>query len=201
MNTRWARVVRGCVAAAISLFVAAFLHIASGGQTPTMFALGASFVVSSFVCVALAGKRLSLPKLSVSVALSQFLFHGVFSVWTTEPGGVSQLGHVHEQAFVFAASGVPAVHSDAAMWWAHAIAAVVTIAALRHGESALRGMLELGRLWIGSFFAKLDLVRPTGTPHPAQPIERILPLRDLVLRHSSSLHRGPPAGFAALASA
>lgn len=197
MATRWARVARGCVAAAVSLFVAAFGHIVSGAPAPSLFALVCCLVMSAFVCVMLSGKALSLPKLSVSVALSQLLFHTVFSLWTTQPTGIAPIGHVHGQLFAFVAPDSPLVPADASMWLAHALAAVVTIAALRHGESAFWSLfglarLWLTRLWLGSLFAALGLVRVTGTPRPAPPLDRILPLRDLALLHSSRHHRGPP---------
>jgi hypothetical protein len=197
MATRWARVARGCVAAAVSLFVAAFGHIVSGGPAPTLFALLCCFVVSAFICVVLSGKALSLAKLSVSVALSQLLFHTVFSLWTTQPTGIAPLGHVHGQLFAFVTPDSPLVPTDASKWLAHALAAVVTIAALRHGESAFWGLfgvarLWLTRLWLDSLFAALALVRVGTAPRPLPPLDRILPLRDLVVLHSSRHHRGPP---------
>ncbi|WP_349897138.1 hypothetical protein [Parafrigoribacterium soli] len=197
MATRWARVARGLVAAGLSLFVAAFCHIASGGLTPTLFALVSCFVISSFVCVALSGKRLSLPKLSASVVLSQFLFHSVFSLWTAAPSGFAHAGHVHGDVFAFTPLS-PVVPADAGMWFAHLAAAAVTIAALRRGESAFWGLLRLARLRFArlsmrSLFSMLALARATSTPHPIAPVERVLPLRDLVLLHTSSDHRGPPS--------
>jgi hypothetical protein len=202
MTTRWARVARGVVAAVVSLFVAASFHIVAGGNTPTLLALTACLVISTFVCVALAGKKLSLLQLSVSVATSQFLFHGVFSTWAAQPATVTGSGHLHghmQMLLVFTPMS-PYLSADSGMWLAHAIAAVATIAALRHGEAALNGLLAIARLWIGSVFARSVLTLPASTPRPAAAVERVLPLRELVLLFASLRHRGPPAvGSPALA--
>lgn len=194
MTTRWARVARGFVAAAISLFVAAFCHIASGGAVPNALALAACLVLSVFVCVALSAKTLSLPRLSVSVAASQFLFHSVFSLWTTTPvsfAGIS--GHDHEQFALLATPGAVGASADAGMWLAHAAAAVVTIGALRYGETAFWGLLAVARLWIGSLFATVAALGPVEALPSPVPAEREFLPRALALLLSSMRHRGPPS--------
>ena len=200
MTTRWARVARGVVAATVSLFVAASFHIVAGGNTPTLLALTACLVISTFVCVALAGKKLSLLQLIVSVATSQFLFHSVFSTWTAQPGLVTSANHIHDHLLPVLIPVTPYLSADSGMWLAHAIAAAWTIAALRHGEAALNSLLAIARLWIGSVFARSVLTLPASTPRPAAALGRVLPLRELVLLFASLRHRGPPTvGFPALA--
>jgi len=191
MTTRWARVARGLVAAAISLFTAAAFHIIAGGAIPTPVAIVSCFVVSSFVCVAFSGKKLSLLRLSVAVGLSQFLFHSVFSLWTTQPTLVLGTGHAHDHMVMFLPNTTPAA-ADADMWLAHLIAAIATVAALRHGEAAFWGLLTTARLWLGSIFVKLALAVPASTRRPAAPVHRVASPPGLVLLFSSRHHRGPP---------
>lgn len=193
MTSRWARVVRGLVAAIVSLFAAASFHIVAGGSTPTTLALISCLVVSTFVCVTLSGKRLSLVKLSTAVGVSQFLFHSVFSLWTTQPASTAPVGHVHDHLFVFLSPTAPVMAADSGMWLAHALAAVATIAALRYGEVAFWGLLTTARLWVGAVFAQHVVALPMRTPPPAAPVQRILPARELVLLFSSLHHRGPPS--------
>ncbi|MEO7122559.1 MAG: hypothetical protein ABI400_05485 [Lacisediminihabitans sp.] len=198
MTSRWARVARGLVAAVISLFSAASFHIIAGGRTPTILALLSCLVVSTFVCVALSGKKLSLPKLSTAVAVSQFLFHSVFSLWTTNPLSSGVAGRVHDHLLVFIPQALSPVAAESSMWLAHAIAAVATIAALSRGEAAFWSLLTTARLWVGTIFAKLALVIPARTPRPASPVLRVLRRRELLLLFSSLHHRGPPSQMLAL---
>lgn len=193
MTSRWARVVRGLVAAMFSLFAAASFHIIAGGNVPTVTALISCLVVSTFVCVALSGKKLSLPKLGTAVGLSQFLFHSVFSLWTAQPAFSTPAGHVHDHLFVLLPPTAPPLAADSGMWFAHAIATVATIAALRYGEVSFWGLFTTARLWIGTVFARLAFSPPLKTPRPSAPVQQILPRRELVLLFSSLHHRGPPS--------
>lgn len=78
MTTRWTRFARGWITAGFATFVAAFLHVASSGHAPSSLALALSLAFSGMICIALTGKRLALWRRSVSVAVSQFLFHALF---------------------------------------------------------------------------------------------------------------------------
>ncbi len=192
MTTRWARVARGFVAAAVSLFAAAAFHIIVGGTIPTVLAIACCLVASTFVCVGLSGKKLSLPKLSAAVGVSQFLFHSVFSMWTAQPAIGMSVGHMHDQLLVFLPQAGSAVSADPDMWLAHGLAAAVTIAALRHGEAAFWGLLVTARLWLGTIVAKVVLVLPARTSHLEAPVLRVELTRELLLLLSSLQHRGPP---------
>jgi hypothetical protein len=193
MTSRWARVARGLVAAMVSLFTAASLHIIAGGNTPTMIAIVSCLIVSTFVCVALSGKKLSLPKLGLAVTLSQFFFHSVFSVWNAVPASGVETGHLHHHLFLLLPNAAPQVSADSGMWLAHAFAAVATIAALRYGELAFWSVLATARLWLGAVFAKLALSLPVRTPRPAAPVQQILPPRELLLLYCLRHLRGPPS--------
>lgn len=195
MTTRWARVARGFVAAVISLFVAAVSHILPGGNVPGALALLACLILSTLVCIALSGKRLSLFRLGTAVVASQFLFHSLFSLSapSTAAGSASPIhpGHVHEQFIVLGTSGAASI--DAGMWLAHAGAAVVTIVALRYGELAFWSLFTVARLWIGALFGAMTTPRPVEVPVVAAPRERSALPHERILPLSPLRHRGPPA--------
>jgi hypothetical protein len=188
MSTRWARLVRGGLAAVIATFVAAFSHSVAGGEIPSWFSLGVSFALSLVVCVMLTARRLSLVRLAIAVSASQALFHTLFSaVGDAAPMATSMSGMHHGAAVVM--SG-PLGHHDGWMWTAHACAAVITILALRFGESALWGLLETARLFLArllalasAVFADLPAVRSA---------DRFFLPRALALLLSAMRHRGPP---------
>jgi hypothetical protein len=206
MTTRWARVARGSVAALLSVFVAAFSHVIGGGSLPNAFALAACVVLATLACVTLAGKRMSLPRLAISVGFSQFLFHGFFSLWSSPAVPIVTGHHPADGQMLMSITPMPApagpMATDPGMWLAHAIAAVITIAALRQGETAFWGLFEIARLWIGALTSRFTRgPLPVGThPTGAAAASTFLP-RDLVLFLSSMRHRGPPLsiGHAALA--
>lgn len=79
---RHQRVLRGTAAAVFATFVALASHMIGGGDLPTAMGVVVPLALSTLVCVLLAGYRLSLPRLSLSVLASQSLFHPLFSVFT-----------------------------------------------------------------------------------------------------------------------
>jgi hypothetical protein len=147
--------------------------------------------------------------MAVSVLVSQLIFHGLFSFGapgalsaSTAPTAALPAAHQHSPIGMLADLGsAPAAHSsthDAAwMWLAHAVAAVITIVALRHGESAFWGLFATVRLGIRSLFAALAGVLAgatlPGAPRSAVSTARMFTPRDLALVFSRMRHRGPPA--------
>ncbi|MBG6107233.1 hypothetical protein [Frigoribacterium sp. CG_9.8] len=170
MATRWARFARGWIAAIVSLFVAACSHALAGGALPATAGLALCLAFSGVACVFLAGKTLSLARLSVAVALSQLLFHGLFRLLadappsTTVPTGA---GIHHGDTMVLqlgtASSAFPVMNVNAElwMWTGHASGAIVTIAALSFGERTLWALVRLSHLYISRI---LDTVHPVETP-------------------------------------
>lgn len=190
MDSRWARVARGSIAAAIATFVAAFSHTVAGGVGPSAFGLFASLVISVAVCTALAGRTLSIVRLAASVAISQVLFHTLFS----SLGTPVIVDHDMGAMTVDAAALHP--HAGPTMWLAHAVAALVTVVALRFGERAFWGMADTARLLLARL---LPLVIPLFVvPRTAPLVERRFVPRDLALLLSSMRHRGPPQELAAV---
>ena len=74
------RLLRGVAAAVAATFIAAFSHVDAGGPPPDGTIILLSLALSGLVCTALAGRSLSLWRLSAAVVLSQALFHGLFSL-------------------------------------------------------------------------------------------------------------------------
>ena len=182
MTTRWARFARGWIVAIVSLFVAACSHALAGGALPATAGLALCLAFSGAVCVFMAGKTFSHARLSVAVALSQLLFHGLFSLLadtplsTAVPAGA---GMHHGETMVLqlgtapstfpSTSGFPimsvfpGMHGDAELWmWAgHACGAIVTIAALSFGERTFWALARLTHLYISRILAA---VHPVETP-------------------------------------
>ncbi|MDJ0349900.1 hypothetical protein [Cryobacterium sp. PH29-G1] len=199
MATRWARFARGWLTAVVAVLVAALSHIAGGGSAPAPLALALALAFAGMVSVVLAGKKLSLMKLSVSVAFSQLLFHLLFALGGTA-GTMTVAGH-HGSTTVLvgAASAAPAMHSGGAMWIAHTVAAVLTIVALRRGERAFWALVETARTALVTVFIALGLVVPTPgrTARVRAALRREVVRTDLAVLLSPMRHRGPPPVLAA----
>ena len=72
---------------------ALFSHVAGGGEVPGLLGLAVPLVLSVPVCVALAGRGLSLARLAVSVGVSQLLFHALFEIGAA--AGPAGAAHAH----------------------------------------------------------------------------------------------------------
>ncbi|MEV8251345.1 hypothetical protein AB0O87_10525 [Microbacterium sp. NPDC076768] len=143
-ESRKPAVVRGFAASSLAIFVALAAHISGGGQMPGPLGIFVPWVFSFMICVLLAGRSLSLIRLSISVAASQFLFHALFILGTITPSGVSA-PHVHGAPIVLpAATGISeAAAADATMSAAHAVAALLTVVALYRGERLVLAARDL----------------------------------------------------------
>ena len=189
MDSRWARVARGSSAAAFATFVAALSHVAAGGAAPSAFGVLASLVISVMLCTVLTARGLSLWRLATSVALSQVLFHSLFSGLGTPVIAQHHMGPMVMDA--------PAAHLHAGptMWLAHAAAGAVTVVVFRHAESAFWSLARTARLVLTRLLAVvIPVVLP---PHPFVAVEARFVPRDVTLLLSSMRHRGPPVELAA----
>ncbi len=214
MSARGQQAVRGAAAAGVALLVAALSHVAAGGGAPGGAGLAVAAAFSLVVCVALAGKRMRLPTLAISVLISQFAFHLLFGVGAPGVfGPASGAGGHHGMATTapdaaaslsaLAAAGQHGVHGasgmDAGMWAGHAVAALVTIALLHRGGVALRSLAALALLQLGALVRLPFIVPlPERSPSRADGLAVVERLRDLGLLLGGLRHRGPPAAFAAL---
>lgn len=191
-STRWARVARGLVLSAASLFVASMSHVAAGGPAPGPLALVLSFAFSLVFCTAVVGRMLSLPRLVTAVAFSQLLLHLLFSL---DSGGAPAMSMDHHGMMLTLPGPVAsggAVQIDAGMWVAHAIAAVLTVAAIRGGHLTARALRALARPFAALVRQMLAFGIPrrpaVGTPRTA---DIVLPLYSRPASGSLS-RRGPP---------
>jgi hypothetical protein len=192
MDSRWARVARGSSAAVFATFVAALSHVAAGGAAPSAFGVLASLVVSIMLCTVLTARGLSLWRLATSVALSQVLFHSLFSGL-----GAPVIAQHHMGPMAMDAMDAPAAHLHAGptMWLAHAAAGAVTVVVFRHAESAFWSLARTARLFLTRLLAVvIPVVLP---PHPFVAVEARFVPRDVTLLLSSMRHRGPPVELAA----
>jgi hypothetical protein len=208
MTTRWARFARGWIVAGFSTFVAALSHTVGGGGVPGVLPVVVSLAFAGIVSIALAGRTLSAWRLTIAVLVSQVMFHGLFSLG----GGGGRLahtdagfGHAHgagQTAVLLApgasgsAAAMPADHGWS-MTFAHVVAAVVTVVALRYGERAFWGLFSTARIVVLALL-KVPVVVPithrkvlgTSFVTGVRPRQRLAPLRPM-------RHRGPPVCFAA----
>ncbi|MET1020569.1 MAG: hypothetical protein ABWX62_11325, partial [Microterricola sp.] len=175
-NSRWARFTRGWVVAAFSVFVAALSHSFAGGTTPSWLAIALALAFASMLSIALSGGRArpasargtgraALTGTVLSVAGSQVIFHGLFSLLGTLPvqGTAPQAaalgthsGHqlspaqIATQLAAIAPQGNTALpsgtHHDAWMLVGHTIAGLLTVAAVLYGDLALRGLARTAGL-------------------------------------------------------
>jgi hypothetical protein len=197
---------------AATLFAAAS-HAIGGGEVAPL-ALLVTVVLALPLCVALAGRLGSLWRLSLAVAASQFLYHWCFSALGSSVPGSSALGSSAPGSSALGAvpAGPHAAHlgglipmprlataagaaeafgaAEAAMWGAHAIAAVLTIALLHRGERAALGLARL----IGRALP-LALPRAVAVPERAtvRPVSAPSRFGARLTALSAISHRGPPA--------
>ncbi|KFF59700.1 hypothetical protein JF66_09620 [Cryobacterium sp. MLB-32] len=205
MSTRWARFARGWLTAFVAVLVAALSHTAAGGTTPGAISIALALAFSAMVCIPLAGKKLSVLKLSASVVISQLLFHALFGLSGTSPATMTATGHHGSGPIVIGAADSAAAvaaqgtHDMSWMWIAHAVAAVLTIVALRRGERTLWSLLDFAWLALVAIVRTLGILvtlpRQRARVLAALAHRFIATDRDILL--SPMQRRGPPQALSA----
>lgn len=149
-HSRNAQLARGVSAASIATFAALFSHVVGGGEIPGALGVLVPLVLAVTVSVLLAGRRLSLTRLSLSVLVSQGLFHALFVLGSpspsiSSPGAVGHHAHGAPQLLgvMTQEPALSLVQGDLVMWLSHLGAAVLTIAFLYRGELAIRQLSML----------------------------------------------------------
>jgi len=185
-----ARGLRGAIAGTVTTTLALAFHVIGGGAVPSSIAIVGSLLGAIWISILIGRRRHSLPFLTVAVGVSQLLLHTVFAA-STAGGSVSGGGHADHGAMQFVLG-----HGGQAMWWAHALAGVLTVAALHQGERILLGLAALTALVVRSVARLAGLVTPVpGTRRlPATTPSIPLPLAER--RSAVTVLRGPPAPFA-----
>lgn len=208
VTARSLRALRGIVASFVAVSVAAVSHTVGGGGAPAPELVLAMSLLLAPVATALVGRRLTLWRLALAVAVSQVAFHATFTVIgpgisapgvvaSSDPPRAATSGHLHGGAASIAASPLSAAPDALAsllpleplMLVAHVLAATATIALLHRGESALRALVRL----------VIDLVAPAlgGAPGPVPAARLASPvvaasLPSSVAELTPILRRGPP---------
>ena len=197
MTTRWARFARGWLAALFSTLVAAVSHTLAGGDGPSIVSLAIALAFAGITCIALTGKSVSLVRLAASVALSQVAFHTLFSTISTSAVPVHVVdGTAHDHgttAVLLAGTPGAAHHTDGWMWLGHAVAALVTVLALRYGEGAFWRLREIAALFVRTVIAAQPVapLLPRVIRRPRAVGHLFVPHIRRILRSSLGL-RGPP---------
>jgi hypothetical protein len=172
------------------------------GRLTSPAAIALTLALSTLLCIALAGRAHSLWRTAAAVGVSQVLFHGIFSRVLASGTVVlsPHAGHDGVPSPVSAVVAGTAGHTahPSWMWLAHAAAALLTVAALRYSESALRSVASATSL----FFAPLV---EAGYLQPVPQLRRsprvgcartVVPI-DRTALFSVLRHRGPPRAQAA----
>ncbi|MEV5042030.1 hypothetical protein [Microbacterium sp. LMI1x-1-1.1] len=194
--SRVSRVARGALAASVATWAALLSHVAGGGQVPGWLGIAVPFALSLFVCTALAGRRLSLPRLALAVTGSQLLFHTLFVIGTITP---SAMPHEHHMALMTDAGGTAAaICADPLMWAMHGLAAVLTIALLHRGERAAQRLFavaaEIARWVRRRILTAVLALEAVDRPTPAPASADVPVLRSVAVRVAAG--RGPPRALA-----
>ena len=185
MSSRAPRAGRGWLVALVATVVAAVSHTLAGGVPPTAFGFAASLLLAGTACTLLSARRQSLWRLALSVALSQVLFHALFSGMGTP----TPAAHIHTPSI----ADLAPVHGHAAdMWLAHIGAGVVTLVVLRYAESAAWGLASTFGLFAGWMLA---LWHPVAPPVARTLVPRVRAARPRtsLLTRTPMTYRGPPA--------
>lgn len=163
--------------APIATFFALFSHIAAGGQMPGLIGVCAPLFFSVAACHFVTLRSLSIPALTLAVAVCQFLFHSLFNLGTSSmgasvaalPPGMATASEramhsMHAPGHAAAAEGSASAvfstasvnHHDSAMLVAHVVAGLITVAALHHGELITLAVIALAS------FVWLCITRPAA---------------------------------------
>ncbi|MGO3886786.1 MAG: hypothetical protein ACTJHU_10860 [Mycetocola sp.] len=82
LSARQSRLARGLTAATVATYVALSFHVLAGGEPPAIAGTVVPLILASAVCVPLAGARWTPLRLGFAVAVSQLLFHQLFTLGT-----------------------------------------------------------------------------------------------------------------------
>ncbi|WP_285724437.1 hypothetical protein [Psychromicrobium xiongbiense] len=211
MTTRGVRLLRGWICAVFATFAALASHLVGGGHSPDPLIVLLSLAISGGLCVLCIGRKVSFPRLGLSVIVSQGLFHLLFSVsldshQSLQPAasmnGMSRSGMLHQEGGAILTS-MPVSHAmdyDWRMWLGHGAAAILTLVFLRRGDLACLRILELLRLSIVAVVRLLLLHAPAPHRLWAPSGFFLLSWRDLGVMLLSLQRRGPPTAQAAALS-
>jgi hypothetical protein len=199
------RLGRGAAVASAAVAVALAGHVAAGGAVPGPAGVLVPLLLAIPVCAVVSGLRLPWLRLVLSVALSQALFHLLFTlgapgapgVASTLDGATGTAGHPHTEhaaALDALTTSGHALHADGPMTVAHLLAGLVTVALLRSGEVALHRAARALRRIVLRLLPALPASAPTGTARRTRPARAHgdVPATSVLLTAADVVRRGPP---------
>lgn len=196
-NERQAQVGRAFIIACTAVLVATLSHMLAGGNTPTLFAVGASIVVAVPLTLLLTRRSFGVMGTFVAVALTQLLFHSLFVYLGTGGNGSREPLPAHAEHFGMVQEFVPVLPETAgpgvAMWFSHLVAAIVTVWVIRRGELALG---RVAQALIRVFWPALTLTLKPATGPVLDVMRTQVHTPPSVHPSDAHAHRGPPAVMA-----
>jgi hypothetical protein len=196
LSHRQVRVARAVAASSFATLVALASHVAAGGAGPSAMLVAAVCVLAWLPGIALIGRRPTLVRQAMTILVAEAALHATFTI----AAAPSQSALVPRSGAAMAAmpgmAGPAPVGTmtapSAAMWAAHAVAAVLTVIAWNRGEAAFWALVHLARRVRRRVLPAWHALVPSGAPRhapawiaaaPAFHLERVLPARP---------RRGPP---------
>ncbi|WP_314422184.1 hypothetical protein [uncultured Microbacterium sp.] len=187
MPPRQLRLLRAASASTVATTVAAASHTVAGGAAPhpLLVVAMASFLVP--LAAVLLGAGASRFRVAATVLVSQALFHATFQMLGAPTGTAVVSGHQHHLDLSALGTAASTAAPDSAMIVGHLIAAVLTTAALCHGES----MVRVIAMWVQARIRRANPLFRASHDAPAPPAFATPLLIDVALGSSVS-RRGPP---------
>ncbi|WNM24628.1 hypothetical protein [Demequina capsici] len=189
----WRRMARALGGSALSTFAALGSHVLAGGHSPTVIGVAVPLALAFVVCFHLAGRALTLTRLTLAVLLSQGLFHLLFAWGTADVALTGQTHAHHLEPGALGVTATHAAHSGSGMMLAHVLAAVATIAAIHRADDRWRTLgRALGHV-LDRWRDRLVVHVPAVEARPATTIPAHRPAgTQLAIATQPALLRGPP---------
>ena len=195
MNARQLRLVRAAAVSSIATLLAALSHTLGGGSAPHPLLILAIATMLTPLSALLVGARRSRGRVAVAVILGQAAFHVLFQALgsptgTTSTGAASPVGGGHSHLMDLTALGPasPAAAPGVLMLFAHAVAAMLTIVLVWHGEAVVRVVAR----WVEALLRQVAAVAPPEHRRPPGLRSIAVPTFDAAVS-AAVPRRGPPA--------
>ncbi|MGZ0711254.1 hypothetical protein ACWPKO_23295 (plasmid) [Coraliomargarita sp. W4R53] len=192
MTHRHHRALRGAAAAWAATIIAATSHTLSGGGAPEPMLVLALGILASPLAVALVGRRLSLGRVTLTVLISQVMFHAAFAMTagaSADSSTADAPAHVHNFLAPIDSASLATLVPDSAMTLGHVMAALLTVAGLYGGERMLRAIGH----GIRSIMARAGEVAPLETVPARGATMDVARIRHRLTALSDVSRRGPPS--------
>lgn len=188
MTIRQLRLLRAAAASTVATVFAAASHTIAGGAAPHPLLVVAVASLLVPFAAALIGARASRCRVTLTVLVSQAVFHLIFQVLGAPTGATSVSGHAHHLDLASLGPVTEAAAPDAVMIAGHAVAAALTSLLVWHGESMARAVAG----WVRARLLRAAPPQRPAHSRPAPLSSRALSLLTPSLAASIS-RRGPPS--------